>query len=190
MTPPPQLPDGFLRELRGNGAGEAASERKAPSCASALPSQRKQQQRRTISEHVLGSAKEPPRAVLKKMKLASCEKKIQFLLDGSCIRGCLQGWDCHTQFVSLRQSVCAINWFTASLGSASQESAFGPELYFYVLGEVLTYLDKGLNFAGCPAAGMDKHEGGMFDIQGPVSEGTAVARTQSGRSRDSDVQLM
>lgn len=68
MPPPPLLPDGFSEGTlhRGNGAGEAASERKAPSCASALPSPRKQQQRRTMSEHVLGSAEEPPRAVFKK----------------------------------------------------------------------------------------------------------------------------
>lgn len=71
-----------------------------------------------------------------------------------------------THFVSLSRTVCSINWFTASFDSVSP-SGICPELYFCVLVEVLTYLDKGLNLAGCPVAGMDKHEGGMFDIQRP-----------------------
>lgn len=54
--------------------------------------------------------------------------------------------------------------------SVSQESAFVPELYFYMLVEVLTYLDKGLGLTGCPADGMDKHSGGMFEIRGPLSK--------------------
>lgn len=62
----------------------------------------------------------------------------------------------------------------ASTLSVPQESTFGPELYFDMLVEVLTYLDKGLGLAGCPVAGMDKHEGGIFDTQAPVRDDTTV----------------
>lgn len=43
-----------------------------------------------------------------------------------------------------------------------------------MLVEVLTYLDKGLSLTGCPIDGMDKHEGGMFEILGPVSKEMAA----------------
>lgn len=66
-----------------------------------------------------------------------------------------------------------IGLLPAPTPSVPQESAFSPELYFDVLVEVLTYLDKGLGLAGCPVAGMDKHEGGIFDSQAPVRDGTA-----------------
>lgn len=59
----------------------------------------------------------------------------------------------------------------------SQESAFVPELYFYMLVEVLTYLSKGLSLTGCPVDGMAKHKGGMFVILGPVSKEMAVNNT-------------
>lgn len=49
-----------------------------------------------------------------------------------------------------------------------------------MLVEVLTYLDKGLGLTGCPVAGMDKHEGGMFEILGPVSKEMAADNTQLG----------
>lgn len=58
--------------------------------------------------------------------------------------------------------------------AVSQESAFGHELYFYMLAEVLTYLDKGLSLTGRPVDGMDKHGGGMFERLGPVSKELAV----------------
>lgn len=124
------------------------------------------------------------------MNLANCENiKIHFLLDPSC-RSDVRRVGTVTLSLCPSDKLCAINWFTASLAlSVPQESAFGPELYFDVLGEVLTYLDKGLNLAGCPAAGMDKHGGGVFDIQAPVSEGTAVDTTQSGRNSGAGVQL-
>lgn len=160
MPLPPLLPDGFLRELWNPAVLQPSH-----------LSRRDEPYRNTC----WGRQRNPPHVQF--LKNETCY--FQFLLDDSSLRG----WDCHPRFVSLRQTVCAINWFTASLAlSVPQESAFGPELYFYVLEEVLTYLDKGLNLAGCPAAGMDKHEGGMFDIQAPVSEGTAVDRTQSGRN--------
>lgn len=54
---------------------------------------------------------------------------------------------------------------------------FGPELYFYMLVEVLTYLDKGLCPTGCPVDGMDKHRGGMFEILGTVSKEMAADNT-------------
>lgn len=44
-----------------------------------------------------------------------------------------------------------------------------------MLVEVLTYLDKGLSLTGCPVAGMDKHEGGMFEILGPESKEKAAS---------------
>lgn len=43
-----------------------------------------------------------------------------------------------------------------------------------MLAEVLTYLNKGLSPTGCPVAGMDKHEEGMFEILGPVSKEMAA----------------
>lgn len=39
---------------------------------------------------------------------------------------------------------------------------------------VLTYLDKGLSLTGCPIDGMGKHEGGMFEILGPISKEMAA----------------
>lgn len=51
--------------------------------------------------------------------------------------------------------------------SVSQESAFGPELYVYMLVEVLTYLNKGLSLTGCPVNGMVKQKRSMFEILGP-----------------------
>lgn len=110
------------------------------------------------------------------MKLANCEKKQKktkwFLLLSSRSRGSLQAWVCVTQ--RLRDKLCArlIGLVPALTLSVPQESAVSPELYFDVLVEVLTYLDKGLSLGGCPVAGMDKHEGGIFGIQAPVSEGT------------------
>lgn len=43
-----------------------------------------------------------------------------------------------------------------------------------MLAEVLTYLNKGLSLTGCPVAGMDKHQGGMFEILGPMSKEMAA----------------
>lgn len=60
-----------------------------------------------------------------------------------------------------------------------QESAFVPELYFYMLAEALTYLDKGLGLSGCPVDGMDKHQGGMFEILGPVSKETLADNSET-----------
>lgn len=82
----------------------------------------------------------------------------------------LQAWVCVTPRLRDKLSARLIGLLPALTLSVPRESAFGPELYFDMLVEVLTYLDKGLVLAGCPVAGMDKHEGGIFDIQAPVRE--------------------
>lgn len=107
---------------------------------------------------------DPIRTPTQQRKFANCgDLFIYFLkhllLRYSRSRGNLQAWGCITP---------------ASTLSVPQESTFGPELYFDMLVEVLTYLDKGLGLAGCPVAGMDKHEGGIFDTQAPMRDDTTA----------------
>lgn len=59
-----------------------------------------------------------------------------------------------------------------------------------MLAEVLTYLNKGLSLTGCPVTGMGKHQGGMFEILGPMSKEMAADKINLTKKKKKTLLLL